>query len=193
MRALAPCLLGWLDRMRTFTDAKAMATTLRDQLAADGVEISHSAALELVAKQFGLPDWNVLSTRIKQASSGIRLEPAIPILRIFDVAKADEFYGEFLGFAVDWDHRFEENFPLYRQISRTGTILHLSEHHGDSSPGSTVWIPMHSIEEFHRELRANDYRYAKPGLNEDAPGGPTVEVSDPFGNRLRFCQRAGGQ
>ena len=31
------------------------------------------------------------------------------ILRIFDVAKADEFYLGYLGFAVDWDHRFDDN------------------------------------------------------------------------------------
>jgi len=28
-------------------------------------------------------------------------------LRIFDIAKADEFYQGFLGFSVDWDHRFD--------------------------------------------------------------------------------------
>lgn len=31
----------------------------------------------------------------------------IPILRIFDEAKAREFYVGFLGFTVDWKHRFE--------------------------------------------------------------------------------------
>ena len=29
-----------------------------------------------------------------------------PILRIFDEAKAREFYVDFLGFKVDWEHRF---------------------------------------------------------------------------------------
>ncbi len=31
-----------------------------------------------------------------------------PILRIFDEGKAKEFYVEFLGFKVDWKHRFED-------------------------------------------------------------------------------------
>jgi hypothetical protein len=35
----------------------------------------------------------------------------IPILRIFDLAKADAFYLEYLGFQVDWDHRFDDNAP----------------------------------------------------------------------------------
>lgn len=55
----------------------------------------------------------------------------VPILRIFDIVKADEFYLGFLGLSVDWDHRFEPDAPLYRQISRGNLTLHLSEHHGD--------------------------------------------------------------
>ena len=39
--------------------------------------------------------------------------PTIPILRMCDEAKAREFYLGFLGFAVDWEHRFEPGFPLY--------------------------------------------------------------------------------
>ena len=72
----------------------------------------------------------------------IEFNRTIPILRIFDVAKADEFYVGFLGFSVDWDHRFDDNAPLYRQISRGDLILHLSEHHGDGSSGARVRIMM---------------------------------------------------
>ena len=42
----------------------------------------------------------------------------IPVLRIFDVEKAKAFYLDFLGFQLDWTHQFEENFPLYMQISK---------------------------------------------------------------------------
>jgi hypothetical protein len=58
----------------------------------------------------------------------------IPILRIFDEAKVKEFYVDFLGFTVDWQHRFENGLPLYMQISKDGCIIHLSEHHGDGTP-----------------------------------------------------------
>ena len=37
------------------------------------------------------------------------LKRSIPILRMFDVAKAREFYVEYLGFTVDFEHRFNEN------------------------------------------------------------------------------------
>jgi hypothetical protein len=40
----------------------------------------------------------------------------------------------------------------YLGISRNSLSLHLSEHHGDASPGSTVFIPMRHIELFRDEL-----------------------------------------
>jgi hypothetical protein len=58
------------------------------------------------------------------------LHSPIPVLRIFDEAKAREHYVGFLGFKIDWEHRFGDNFPLYCQISRDACIIHLSEHHG---------------------------------------------------------------
>jgi catechol 2,3-dioxygenase-like lactoylglutathione lyase family enzyme len=64
----------------------------------------------------------------------------IPILRIFDVAKARDFYVGFLGFDVDWEHHFEQNTPAYMQVSRAGLTLHLSEHHGDACPASTFFV-----------------------------------------------------
>ena len=50
--------------MRDFRDAKAMARTLREALAAKGVTISNSEALELVARMLGERDWNTLAAAI---------------------------------------------------------------------------------------------------------------------------------
>ena len=50
--------------MRDFRDAKAMARTLREALAAKGVNISNSEALELAAKMLGERDWNTLAAAI---------------------------------------------------------------------------------------------------------------------------------
>jgi hypothetical protein len=96
----------------------------------------------------------------------IHFMSVVPILRIFDVAKADEFYQGFLGFKVDWDHRFDDNAPLYRQVSRGDLVLHLSEHHGDGSPGARLRVMMRGVEEFHREISARNYRYMRPGLEK---------------------------
>ena len=119
--------------------------------------------------------------------SDIRFTRAIPILRIFDEVKAREFYLDFLGFNVEFEHRFEPSLPLYMGIERDGLNLHLSEHHGDACPGSTVYVPMLNIEGFRDELLARQYGYARPGI-EEMPWGKIMEVHDPFGNRIRFNQ-----
>lgn len=110
----------------------------------------------------------------------------IPILRIFDVPKATEFYVDYLGFTVDWEHHFEENTPAYLQVSRAGLTLHLSEHHGDCCPGSTVFVWMTGIEAFHAELAAKKYKYLRPGIETTFYDTKSVEVIDSFGNRIRF-------
>lgn len=117
----------------------------------------------------------------------MRFERAIPVLRIFDPAKADEFYLDYLGFTTDWQHRFEPGSPLYTQISRSELVIHLSEHHGDGTPGSVVFLPMHGIHELHAEITAKGYVFARPGV-ERADWGLTIDITDPFGNQLRFCE-----
>ena len=109
----------------------------------------------------------------------------IPILRIFDIAKAKEFYVDYLGFTVDWEHRFEEALPLYMQVSRADLVLHLSEHHGDGTPGTIVYVQTPGVREYHAELQAKGYGYLRPGVEEDE-FGLCMNVLDPFGNQLRL-------
>jgi len=117
-----------------------------------------------------------------------RFTAAIPVLRIFSEDKAREFYLGFLGFGVDFEHRFGDNFPLFLQISRGGLVLQLSGHHGDATPGARVRIVTQGIAALHRELAAKDYRYAKPGLETTPWGSRDVTVTDPFGNVLCFTE-----
>lgn len=119
----------------------------------------------------------------------INFKQTIPIFRIFDVAKAKDFYCGFLGFKVEWEHHFAENFPAYIEVSRDGMTLHLSEHHGDCCPGSTVFVWMTGIEDFHKEITSKDYKYNKPGLETTFYDAKCVEVTDPFSNRIRFNER----
>ncbi len=117
----------------------------------------------------------------------MKLSAGIPIIRIFSEDKAKEFYLDFLGCTVDWEHRFEENFPLYMQVKRSGLTLHLTEHHGDATPGSAVFIPVKDIDALHQELASKEYKYAKPSI-ETVAWGRLMQIMDPFGNRLRFCE-----
>jgi hypothetical protein len=53
--------------MRDFRDAKAMARALRGGLAVQGVTVTHSQSLELVAVAFGYDNWNILAAKIEAA------------------------------------------------------------------------------------------------------------------------------
>lgn len=119
----------------------------------------------------------------------IQLESTAPVFRIFSVEKAREFYVDYLGFKVDFEHRFGDDFPLYMGLSRDGIQIHLSEHHGDSTPGSTVYIRITGIEELYAELQQKNYHYLKPGLETMDWGTRELWLTDPFGNKLRFSER----
>jgi len=112
----------------------------------------------------------------------------VPILRSFDETKAREFYCGFLGFKVDFEHRFEPGLPLYMGLSRDAFVLHLSEHHGDASPGATLHVPMIGIAHFQQELASKAYKYGRPGI-QSQPWGEEMTVHDPFGNRIRFVEK----
>ena len=110
----------------------------------------------------------------------------IPVLRIFDLAKAKEFYLDWLGFSIDWEHRFTKNFPLYMQISLEDIVLHLTEHYGDCTPGSKVFIETKGIDELHKTLVSKKYNYLNPGIELAPWNAKTMELIDPFGNKLLF-------
>lgn len=119
------------------------------------------------------------------------LKRAIPVHRMFDVAKTCEFYLDYLGFSVEFEHRFHEGAPLFLGISRDGLQIFLSEHHGDGSPGAHTVVQVNGLEELHRELAAKDYPYMNPGIQTQEWGTREVCVVDPSGNQLIFSEPAG--
>ena len=116
----------------------------------------------------------------------MNFQPAIPIFRIFDEAKAREFYLGWLGFEVVFEHRFEPGMPLYMGVRRDGCMLHLSEHHGDASPGAAMRIEVDDIDALQRELATRPYRHARPTAESMPWGTRDMSLTDPFGNRLTF-------
>jgi catechol 2,3-dioxygenase-like lactoylglutathione lyase family enzyme len=115
----------------------------------------------------------------------MQLAPAIPVLRSFSEEKAKEFYLDFLGFTLAWEHRFAPDLPLYMEVRRDALALHISEHHGDATPGSAIIVPVDDIDALHAELAARRYGNARPGI-ETQPWGRELTVWDPSGNRIRF-------
>ena len=56
-------------------------------------------------------------TRLAAAGHAGRV---VPTFRIFSMEKAREFYLDFLGCKVDWEHRFTAEAPVYMRVSREG-------------------------------------------------------------------------
>ena len=110
------------------------------------------------------------------------------MLRIFDEAKAKEFYLDFLGFKWDWEHRFESDFPVYAQISKDDTVIHLTEHHGDACPGASIIVHVDGIDEYQQSLLAKKYKNSRPGVEETPWGSKDMTIKDPFGNSIRFTE-----
>jgi hypothetical protein len=87
----------------TMDGAKAQAQALRAALEAEGREISHSAALELVAKSHGYRDWNALHAAIGNG-------PVVPV-SIGQVVEGaylkQQFLAEVTGVKVLSEGRYE--------------------------------------------------------------------------------------
>lgn len=119
----------------------------------------------------------------------IQFQRTVPIFRIFSLEKAREFYLDYLGFKVDWEHRFTPDAPVHMQVSRDALVLHLSEHHGSGSPGAIAYVYMTGVRELHQELSGKNYPYLRPGLLEQEWGMTELTVTDPFYNKITFGER----
>ncbi|NYD66125.1 glyoxalase superfamily protein [Agromyces atrinae] len=113
---------------------------------------------------------------------------AMPILRVVDAERARSFYVDVLGFTVEFTHRFGARMPVFLGVRLGKTTLGLSEHHGDGTPGSVVWIPLRRLTAYHSFVSKAAGGHLRPGIDADAPVGPTMSIIDPFGNELRFCE-----
>lgn len=119
----------------------------------------------------------------------MKIEKVIPVLRIFDYPKALEFYRDWLGFTVDWEHQFEPDTPRYLQVTKGDLTIHLSEHHGDGSPGQHLFVWCSGLKDYQKELISKGYRYGRPGLEESFYDSWSMTVHDPFGNRINFNEK----
>ncbi|PGZ58134.1 glyoxalase/bleomycin resistance/extradiol dioxygenase family protein [Bacillus cereus] len=106
-----------------------------------------------------------------------------PIFRIFDIEKAKLFYLDFLGFKLDWEH-----MPLYMQISLHDAVIHLSEHHGDASPGGAIRVKIDNVKEYHAVLLSKEYAYSNPDIEKTPWGTIELTVIDPFSNRITLYE-----
>jgi len=91
--------------MRDYRDAKAMAQSLRADLAAQGFKVTVSQSLELIAHAFGVADWNTLAAAIRPEATPKNATP--PRRPTADRTPA-QFSGELkstLNRALDFAHQ----------------------------------------------------------------------------------------
>jgi len=178
--------------------ATTMAKILRAELRSrHDVQLTHSQVLEIVARQHGVADWNTLAARRPQPRRQLpwnAVNTTIPVLRIFSVEAAVQFYVDFLGFELDFGGPAGgPGTEYYGQISRAATTLQLTEVGYDPGPGATVLIWLDGVEQLREELneRRQQVRVWGPAVwapeLEAAPWGARVlTLADPFGNHLHF-------
>ncbi len=110
-----------------------------------------------------------------------------PIFRILDEKKAKEFYVDLLGFSITFEHRFADHMPLYIGLELGNFELHLSEHTGDATPHSGVYLEMDSgLKNYHDSLIEKDLGFDIPKLEDSGFGTVCLDITDPFNNRLSF-------
>lgn len=121
-------------------------------------------------------------TNVKQPA--VQFDTVSPVLSVFDVTEAKKFYCEFLGFSVE---ATEDHLGcLYVLVSRDDVYLYLTKDEARSSTGTTVCVRIKGVKPYARELsrKGSSQRTAvKP-----TPWGNVLEISDPFGNILLFCE-----
>ena len=127
----------------------------------------------------------------EESHRGVEIRSSIPVLRMFDEAKAKAFYLDYLGFEVDWESRFTPTAPLYMQIHLGDAIIHLNGHANEDAPTSEVNIPVLGLQKYCEYLIAKGADYPKPSVVD--PGyqerNTDMNIYDPFDNYLVFCSQ----
>ena len=143
--------------MRDFRNAKAMAHTLRSTLATQGHKITNSQSLELIAKAFGVADWNTLSAAIRAEPGGSRKSQDAPSVQPAEIIPSprlhpalEETFQRALAHASERKHRY-------------ATLEHLLFALTDDADASSV---MNSCNVDRGKLRQDLTKYVDNGLSD---------------------------
>jgi hypothetical protein len=107
-----------------------------------------------------------------------------PVLGIRSYDEALAYYVEFLGFNLDWEWRRAPGSPVIMSVSRDRVSLGLNESH---APGS--WLNLFVTDV---QALADEWNGRRPNsvtvVVEPPYDIPTIQLTDPFGNRMHFQQ-----
>ena len=107
----------------------------------------------------------------------------IPILRVEDAQVSAQFYENALGFVVDWEHRFGDNFPRYVQISRPPLVLHLSEHQGGGIAAGEFFVRVPNVDELYQDMLEQGIQPSSAPTDQEY-GVRDFCIVDPDGHRI---------
>ena len=107
----------------------------------------------------------------------------VPILRVEDARTSMEFYRDVLGFTVDWEHKFAEDFPLYAQVSRPPLFLHLSEHQGGGTVGAEFFVRVPDVDAVYADIVKRGHTPESPPHDQEY-GMRDFLVVDPDGHSI---------
>ena len=116
------------------------------------------------------------------------MQRVVPTLRVLEYARSRPFYVDGLGFAVEWEHRFEPGLPVFARISRADMAIYLSEHTGDCQVGGLVHFHVDDVDAWHADFAHRGTSVLEPP-NEAFEGLRMMCLEDPDGNQLRFRTR----
>jgi catechol 2,3-dioxygenase-like lactoylglutathione lyase family enzyme len=112
-----------------------------------------------------------------------------PVFLVSDYPTARAFYIDWLGFRIDWEEQPGQN-RVYVQVSWGEIVLHLSSSPADSSAGAVVRLEIQGLHAYHRQLLSKEPLPMRPTMGPAYWNNQVLEmeVTDPFGNRLIFCE-----
>jgi ATP-dependent Lon protease len=165
--------------MRDFRDAKAMAQTLREALKVKSVSLTHSESLELIAKSFGLSDWNFLSAKIQASQPPLRPSVAasmpgagIPILPMRDLVVFPQMVTPiFVG-------RDKTKRAIERAIATDGRLLVVTQRRAtDDDPALDALYSVGVMASVIHKVALLDgtFKFFVSGLQRTAVIGPVEE------------------
>lgn len=109
----------------------------------------------------------------------VMAEQLVPILKVADAEEAVAWYAR-LGFSREFEHRYSDDFPAYVGLRRGDIGIHLSEHVGDATPDTLLYLWVDDVDavavEFGVDITEEDW-------------AREVHLTDIDGNRLRIGTR----
>ena len=114
---------------------------------------------------------------------------AIPVIRVFDVDRAETFYCAKLGFCKQWIYRpgGDDSRDAYLGLTRDGVCIHVSSFPGDGVAGAVTNFEIDDVDALFSEFKLGGVPILLEPTDQEW-NAREMHVGDPDGNKLRFVQ-----